>query len=430
MNRLNIIHVTGTKGKGSTCAFVQSILLQYQKRHGFPKKIGLYTSPHLKAVRERIQINGSPVSEELFAKYFYEVWDRMNTPSDDDSELLANKPVYFRFLTLLCWHIFMAEDVDTAIIEVGVGGEYDSTNIIQAPTCTGISALGIDHVGVLGDTVDKIAWHKAGIFKPHAPAFSVAQPASAVPVIKERAMARNTTVTFVSVFPQLDGIRLGLAAKFQKDNASLAISLAAAHLEKMGFKLPELSIGLPDEFVDGLQTAKWPGRCDLRKVGQIEWCLDGAHTKESILSAAEWFTSLPMEGKKTALIFNQQTRDAPALLEILYNELQRSNIHCDRAVFCTNKPYQQSGYKADLVSANADSNAVEQLTVQKALAKKWSELDSTTSVEVASTIEGALKIFEKDDFPQTVLISGSLHLVGGALVVLEDREQGMQFSRV
>src|SRR5436189_2410383 len=112
-------------------------------------KIGLYTSPHLRFVRERIQINNTPLSEAQFARYFFETWDRLESsakaigmsPTDPGA-----KPVYFRFLTLVALHTYMSEGVDAAIIECGIGGEYDSTNILVKPVTTGITSLGIDHV--------------------------------------------------------------------------------------------------------------------------------------------------------------------------------------------------------------------------------------------------------------------------------------------
>ncbi|KAG7773421.1 hypothetical protein KL930_004536 [Ogataea haglerorum] len=199
LDRLNVIHVTGTKGKGSTCAFATSILLQYRSPVQVPgakiTKIGLYTSPHLKSVRERLMINGKPISEALFTKYFFDVWDRLSASASDPEQFPEMgpgvKPAYFRFLTLLSFHAFSSEKVDTAVYEVGVGGEYDSTNIFVRPTACGISSLGIDHTAVLGDTLEKIAWNKAGIFKQGAACFTVEQPEAALRVIRERAAEKR-----------------------------------------------------------------------------------------------------------------------------------------------------------------------------------------------------------------------------------------------
>lgn len=151
LDHLQMIHVSGTKGKGSTSAITQSIIQNYDPSI----RTGLFTSPHLIAVRERIRINGRPISEEKFAMYFEQVWDKLQ----------GEKPLYFRYLTLLALHTFIQEKVHCAILEVGIGGEYDSTNIIEKPVVCGITALGLDHVNVLGSTIDQIAWHKAGIIK-------------------------------------------------------------------------------------------------------------------------------------------------------------------------------------------------------------------------------------------------------------------------
>jgi len=187
LNSLNMIHITGTKGKGSTCAFISSLLQTL-----FPdQKIGLFTSPHLKAVNERIQINSQPISEEVFARYFWEVWDLLEKSAEKEGLDKAKKPVYFRFLTLMAFHAFLDMKVDTAVVEVGVGGEYDSTNVVENPTCTGITSLGIDHVTVLGNTLESIAWHKGGIYKKGVPALTVEQPAGALEVLRQRALERE-----------------------------------------------------------------------------------------------------------------------------------------------------------------------------------------------------------------------------------------------
>ena len=188
-DRLNTIHVAGTKGKGSSSAFISSILSQY--RDSGIQKVGLYTSPHLRFVRERIKINDEPLSEEAFAKYFFEVWNRLEAAAKDrghpDPSALDTKPAYFRFLTLVAMHCYMSEGVDAAVVECGIGGEFDAKNILVQPTATAVTSLGIDHVVLLGDTISSIAWHKAGVFKPGVPAISAPQPEEAMAVLKQRA---------------------------------------------------------------------------------------------------------------------------------------------------------------------------------------------------------------------------------------------------
>lgn len=122
LNQLKIIHVTGTKGKGSTCAFTERILRNYGLKTGF------FSSPHLVQVRERIRINGKPISPELFTKYFWHLYQQLEEFKDDSH---ISMPSYFCFLTLMAFHVFLQEKVDLAVVEVGIGGAFDCTNIIR-----------------------------------------------------------------------------------------------------------------------------------------------------------------------------------------------------------------------------------------------------------------------------------------------------------
>jgi folylpolyglutamate synthase len=114
-------------------------------------------------VRERIQINRRLLSEEKFAKYFWECYHNLISGNDTDSD--ASLPVYFGFLTVMACYVFLKEEIDVVIMEVGLGGEYDYTNVIRSPCVCGITSLGMDHIEILGSTLKEIAWQKAGIFK-------------------------------------------------------------------------------------------------------------------------------------------------------------------------------------------------------------------------------------------------------------------------
>uniref|UniRef100_A0A8D2NMQ9 Folylpolyglutamate synthase n=1 Tax=Zosterops lateralis melanops TaxID=1220523 RepID=A0A8D2NMQ9_ZOSLA len=252
LDRLNIIHVTGTKGKGSACAFTECIL------RGYGLKTGFYSSPHLVQVRERIRINGQPISKDLFNKYFWLVYNRLEETKDPAH---ASMPAYFRFLTIMAFHVFLQEKVDLAVVEVGIGGTYDCTNIIRAPVVCGVSSLGIDHTSILGDTMEKIAWQKGGIFKPGVPAFTVAQPERPLEVLRERAQERKVSCWWgcgwgvshggvlsllspqcpLYLCPELDEfeegsrpLELGLAGAHQRSNAALALQLAQMWLQRRG----------------------------------------------------------------------------------------------------------------------------------------------------------------------------------------------------
>lgn len=294
LDRLNIIHVAGTKGKGSTCAYVDSILSQY-RRPGKSRltKTGLFISPHLIAVRERIRINSAPISEALFARYFFDVWDRLGSGEvleGDDLER-GSRPTYGRYLTLMSWHVFLQEGLDAVVYETGLGGEFDATNLVEKPLASGITSLGIDHVFALGDTIDKIAWHKGGIMKAGSPAFTVEQVPEAQAVLRQRAEEKGVDLSVLPVDPRLSAVKVRPDADFQKKNATLAVALAETALTKLGvIDAPRNpSSSLPKEFVDGIQDTVFRGRCEVKDESKVRWHLDGAHTIDSLNVAARWF---------------------------------------------------------------------------------------------------------------------------------------------
>jgi folylpolyglutamate synthase len=252
--------------------------------------VGLLISPHLVAVRERIRIDSRPISESLFARYFFEVWDRLEDSKIKADEVeLRSKPIYARYLTLMSYHVFLSEGVDAAVYETGIGGEYDATNLVEKPVVTGISTLGIDHVYVLGDTVDKIAWHKAGIMKKGTPAFSVEQVAAAEKVLRDRASEKRVDLKILGVDPRIKDVMIRPDAQFQKKNASLAVALAETALTRMDSSFTVNPTQLSKEFTDGLEQVVWRGRCEVKAEDSITWHLDGAHTVDSLRMAGRWF---------------------------------------------------------------------------------------------------------------------------------------------
>ena len=369
-------------------------------------------------------------------------------------------------------HAFLEEGVDTAVVECGVGGEYDSTNVVETPVVCGVSSLGIDHVGMLGETIEEIAWHKAGIFKERTRASDVytvdSQSEAAMAVLKRKAEEKGLSLRAVPVHKDIrdGGARLGLDAEFQKVNASLAVAVAAAHLRALGIRdapKPLSDSPLPAQFREGLETVRWGGRCETRREAGLTWYLDGAHTLESIELVAEWFgsrTSAPhfsvgslahtdaaargTTAPKRILLFNQQTRDASALARSLHTALSRSTasaLHAappfTHAVFCTNVTFSSTapggaanasaGYKRDLVSVGANAADVSQLTVQRELAAVWDELSGgLCACEVRPSIEEAIAWVRgvAGSGEASVLVTGSLHLVGGVLEVLESVPDG------
>ncbi|KAG6638473.1 hypothetical protein CIPAW_10G036800 [Carya illinoinensis] len=319
LDGLKIIHVAGTKGKGSTCTFCEAIL----RECGF--QTGLFTSPHLIDVRERFRINGLDVSEDKFLLYFWGCWYQLK---ENVTERLPMPPL-FQFLTILAFKIFICEKVDVAIIEVGLGGTTDSTNVIKKPVVCGITSLGMDHTETLGNTLGEIASHKAGIFKPQIPAFTVRQLSEAMDVILERAHELKVPLKVVAPFDnkKLDGLKLGLSGDHQFINAGLAVSLCKCWLQRTGnwekpFQNDTQEADLPEAFLRGLSTAQISGRAqtfydthskssDSLKLsetscGDLIFYLDGAHSPESMEVCANWFSSAVNENKKSSSSFKDR----------------------------------------------------------------------------------------------------------------------------
>ncbi|KAJ8565103.1 hypothetical protein K7X08_001563 [Anisodus acutangulus] len=376
---LKIIHVAGTKGKGSTCAFCEAIL----RESGF--RTGLFTSPHLIDVRERYRLDGLDICQENFLQYFWDCWNQLKANISEDLPM----PPLFQFLTVLAFKIFVSEKVDVAIIEVGLGGKLDSTNVIKEPVVCGITSLGMDHMETLGDTLGQIASHKAGILKPQIPAFSVPQLSEAMEVLQERANELMIPLEVVAplTLEKLNGTRLSLCGDHQLSNAALAVSLCKSWLRSTGnwksrFEDVYEEDGLPEQFLRGLSAARLSGRAQIvvdplnnasggnkRLSGDLTFYLDGAHSPESMDACARWFSAAAVEQKdlslssvsskvetmerswtngyikhchdkesdeilKRILLFNcMDTRDPQILLPKLVDTCASSGIYFSKAIF-------------------------------------------------------------------------------------------------
>lgn len=482
LNRLHAIHITGTKGKGSTSAFVDSLLRQLTPvQASSPPKVGLYTSPHMTSVRERIRINGQPVSHELFTKYFWQVWDKLEENPTRKFDLTPLRPVYFRFLTLLAFHIFLSEGVQPVILEVGIGGKYDSTNIVPKCVVAGITQLGLDHTAILGNTVEEIAVQKAGIFKPQAPTVCWAQqPGKALDEVRRIANKVGVSdLTVVDVHPSLRSeaaalgtadpktVSLGLPGFHQRTNASVALELVNAYLDSEAGKATfKESAHRVSTQVDngpllaawqkkGLEDARWPGRCQTvptaRKDLGLTWYLDGAHTTDSLSVCLGWFTAIQQKQvaekrNKRILVFNcTNGRSAHELLSAVLEAVEKglskgqatssdgsrfqiAQHYFDEAIFTTNITFEGGGWSSELTSKLLDDAELVNLTVQKQLAETWKELvpGSSTEIKITPSIQAmhnhVVKTAEeqaKQGGSVDCLVSGSLHLVGGVMAHLQ-----------
>ena len=347
ISKLPMIHIAGTKGKGSTSAFCELIL----RKNGL--RTGLFTSPHLIDIRERIRINGSPVSKEVFTKAFWECYDNLN--SDSITEKFSAMSTYFRFMVVIAFKILVDAKVDVAIMEVGIGGKYDATNIIRPVVC-GITSIGYDHMEILGNTIHEIASQKAGIMKQGVPCITCPQKEEVLDAFIETSKKEHAPLymcpsigdyeRILGEHGHIQPLVVGLNGEHQRLNASLALALCHTFLqrtnrhhllcnpplatleennviskfnqvlkgEKTEYDIQppstlmnsnmvsdgrkDLQVFLPsflsDQFVQGLRDCKWAGRCEILNFSALpglNFYIDGAHTDESLDLCRKWFAS-------------------------------------------------------------------------------------------------------------------------------------------
>lgn len=254
-DKLNCIHVAGTNGKGSVCAILSSILTCAGQ------KVGLYTSPHIFKYTERIQICGKPITDDDFVKYVFEISDLADKNNIDLTE--------FEVLTAVMFKYFYDNDVDVVVLETGLGGRFDATNIIKRNLCSIITHVDFDHTERLGNTIDEIASEKAGIIKPNCPCI----------VFEGREVYRDVTDELGSlllmVAPFAPTTELALKGSYQQENLSLAL----AAIEEV---FPELPQSVIDE---GLSRVKHP--CRFQYIEDKNLIIDGAHNPNGINSLSQ-----------------------------------------------------------------------------------------------------------------------------------------------
>ncbi|MEU6204689.1 folylpolyglutamate synthase/dihydrofolate synthase family protein [Micromonospora musae] len=315
------IHLTGTNGKTSTARMIDSLL------RAFGLHTGRYTSPHLETVRERISLDGEPVSEERFVATYREVAPLARLVDERSAEPLT----YFDMTTALAFATFADAPVDIAVVEVGLGGAEDSTNVLQAGVAV-ITPIGLDHTEWLGDTIEDIALHKAGIIHPGATVISAAQEEEAARPILERCAEVGATVAregsefgvlrrAVAVGGQVltlqglggvyEEVFVPLHGAHQAQNAAVALAAVEAFLGAGARR--QLDI---DAVREGFAAASSPGRLErVRSAPTI--LLDGAHNPHGMAATV---TALQEEfafSKLVAVVGVLGDKDAPALLELL-----------------------------------------------------------------------------------------------------------------
>jgi len=293
--RYPTIHVAGTKGKGSTSAMCASIL----RAAGY--KVGFYLSPHLQDFRERFRVDDALIPPETLAA----VVEKIHAHAVPDL-------TYWEAITALGFEYFAQEQVDIAVIEVGLGGRLDATNVLSKPRVSVITSLSYDHVALLGNSIAQIAGEKAGIIKPGVPVVCAPQPPEALEVITQVAAERGAALTVIgrewryesgTTQPYRQPFRAGHAAaplvEYQTplvgEHQSINATVALAALEHSGFTIPAQARH------DGLARVNWPGRFEI--VNEAPYIiLDSAHNGDSANRLADTLRAL-FPGKRITLIF-------------------------------------------------------------------------------------------------------------------------------
>lgn len=278
--KLKFVHVAGTNGKGSVCACLEAIL-----RHaGY--RTGLYTSPYIARFNERIRVCGEDIPDDVLCSLVETVRDA--------SMGMEDRPTEFEFITALGFLYFLREKCEIVVLEVGLGGTLDSTNVIDAPELAILTAIGLDHTRELGPTLSDVASAKAGIIKAGCDVVTYGGQPEADSVIEKTCREKGARL-FSPDFTKIEGlksdltscmfsygdyrgVRLPLAGNYQANNAVLAITAAEA-LRDRGWKID------PDDIIQGIGQVRWPGRFELLRREPV-FILDGSHNPHGIAATA------------------------------------------------------------------------------------------------------------------------------------------------
>lgn len=279
-DKLRFIHVAGTNGKGSFCSMMSSVL----QKQGY--KVGLYTSPYIVVFNDRIRVNGLPIAEDDINDLFLRVRQKADT--------MKTPPSSFDFITAAAFLWFYETKCDIVVLEVGLGGRYDSTNVIKNSLLSVITGIAFDHTEILGDTIEKIAWEKAGIIKENCPALYGGNDEKALNVIKNECEEKHSELTVKNpdslkiLSTTLDGTEFEFDGKeyfirllglYQPANAATVLA-AIDVLRKHGFEISETAVK------DGLASAVWQARFE--KIADEPVVLyDGGHNPQGVRAAVE-----------------------------------------------------------------------------------------------------------------------------------------------
>jgi dihydrofolate synthase / folylpolyglutamate synthase len=362
---LKVIHVAGTNGKGSVCAMLDSLARSAGIR------TGLFTSPHLVRFNERIQVDGNPIGDDSVVSGLHRIRERL----DDDYY-----PTFFEITTALALDYFRAVNVDLVILETGLGGRLDATNIVT-PLASVLTSIDLDHQRWLGNTIDEIALEKAGIIKPAVPVVSVPQIARVRSVIEKVALERSAPLYYVN--RPISDMFVGLPGSHQRINAAVACET----LVHAGFRLTD------QERREGLANVFWPGR--FQRLG-ARIVLDGAHNPAASQRLIETWEECVGKERSTIIFGGLREKDLLQMLSVLGKIAARFYI----------------------------------VPVQSRRAAATDEIQALVPKNVPSStfnsVSDALELAQESD--ELILVTGSLFLVGEALALLQPAQGSFQAS--
>lgn len=388
---LDYLHITGTNGKGSTTAMLRSMLMA----DGL--SVGTFTSPFIVRFNERISLNGQPIPDDELVKTVQKV-----APIVDylDEVLPEGGPTEFEIDTAIMFTWFAKMRPDVVILEVGIGGLFDSTNVI-VPKVSGIVSVGYDHMHVLGDTLGEIAAQKAGIIKPKVPVVIGRLPKAARQVIIEAAQDKQAPlyengrqftakklndhqlkneIEYDGLMIHRQRFQLGLLGEYQVDNAAVAITMAQLYLKQQGLPIDVRS------FRQGLADTRWPGRLEVVNDSPLV-VLDGAHN----LPGMQALTTTIKDDFKNMEIYVLVAILADKQYQLMLGEIASlPNVHLMLTNFAGPGPKRPS---ADLKKAAQD------------IETRW------PIKTAASWQEGLLKISKEASADDAILITGSLYFI-------------------
>ncbi len=390
-DRFSSIHIAGTNGKGSIAAFLSSVLA-----HG-GYKVGLYTSPHLVRFNERIQINGRPISDKDVARVA-EVVQRIYTQGEP--------PTFFECATAMAFYHFASEKVDWAVLETGMGGRYDATNVVH-PEVSIISNISLEHQEYLGNTLAKIAREKAGIIKKNAGIVTGTRQKSALKVIEQVATEKEVPLyrlgkeirirknkegsfTYLGIGRRWPQVKIGMIGDHQVINAALALG-ALELLQKKGLYLTDEAV------YEGLAATRWPGRLEVfsRKPFIL---LDGAHNPSAVRTLKKFLENSFSSRRLTMVVGVLEDKAWKPMLRDLAGVAHR--------IILTRPQYERAADPHKLASF-----------------LRPLKQDLVVIPKLSDAISFALEETSKAD---AVCITGSLYTVGDARAYLDS--EGFHFS--